>query len=103
MFAIDQGLPMSLPGESSSTVKLKDEDVIKIRAFSNGTIEAKGKGPLPLNEIEPFVRAKLTVNPELVVVIETHPDAEYSIMIDILDELRNADAKKISLKTMKSE
>ncbi len=103
MFAIDQGLPMSLPGESSSTVKLKDEDVLKIRAFSNGAIEAKGKGPLPLNEIEPFVRGKLTVNPELVVVIETHPDAEYSVMIDILDELRNADAKKISLKTMKSE
>ncbi|MCD6380219.1 hypothetical protein J7M07_07235 [bacterium] len=54
-----------------------------------------------MNEIEEFVRAKLLVNPELVIVIETHPEAEYSIMIDILDELRNADAKKISLKTMK--
>lgn len=102
MFAVDRGLPMSLPGESSSTVKLKTEDVLKIRAFSNGAIEAKGKGPIALSDIEPFVRAKLKVNPELVIVIETHPDAQYNIMIDILDELRNADANKISLRTMKS-
>ncbi|MCD6380218.1 biopolymer transporter ExbD [bacterium] len=46
MFAIDQGLPMSLPGESSNTVKLKSDDVLKIMAFSNGAIEVKGKGPM---------------------------------------------------------
>jgi biopolymer transport protein ExbD len=101
MFAIDQGLPMSLPGESSNTVKLKSEDVLKIQAFPNGAIQVKGKGPIALNEIELFVKAKLAVNPEMVIVIETHPNADYSVMIDILDELRLADAKKISLKTMK--
>ena len=46
MFAVDQGLPMSLPGESSNTVKLKSDDVLKIMAFSNGAIEVKGKGPM---------------------------------------------------------
>jgi biopolymer transport protein ExbD len=101
MFAVDQGLPMSLPGESSNTVKLKSEDVLKIQAFPNGAIQVKGKGPIALNEIELFVKAKLAVNPEMVIVIETHPNADYSVMIDILDELRLADAKKISLKTMK--
>jgi biopolymer transport protein ExbD len=36
----------------------------------------------------------------MVVVIETHPEAEYRVMMDILDELRQADAQKISLRTM---
>jgi len=100
MFAVEKGLPMSLPGESSSTVKLKQEDVLKFRAFPNGAIEATGKGPIALTDIEDFVEAKLDVNPEIVVVIETHPQAEYRLMMDILDELRQADAQKISLRTM---
>ena len=100
MFAVEKGLPMSLPGESSSTVKLKQEDVLKFRAFPNGAIEASGKGPIALTDVEDFVEAKLDVNPEIVVVIETHPQAEYRLMMDILDELRQADAQKISLRTM---
>jgi len=103
MFAVEKGLPMSLPGESSSTVKLKQEDVLKIQAFPNGAIAVKGKGQLALDEVQGFVEAKLDVNPEIVVVIETHPQAEYRLMIDILDELRSANAGKISLRTMEAE
>lgn len=100
MFAVEKGLPMSLPGESSATVKLKQDDVLKIQAFPNGAITVKGRGQLAMDEIKEFVEAKMDVNPEVVIVIETHPEAEYSLMIDILDELRNANAQKISLRTM---
>jgi biopolymer transport protein ExbD len=41
-------------------------------------------------------------NDKLVIVIETHPDANYGVMIDVLDELRLAKANRISLKTMAS-
>jgi len=35
------------------------------------------------------------------VVIKTHPDAEYGLMVDLLDELKLAKCTRIALKTLK--
>ncbi len=102
MFAVEKGLPMALPGQQSKSVKLKRENVLTIQAFANGSIVIRGTGPIGIRDIRQFVENKLAANPKLVVVIETHPDADYGVMIDILDELRLANAEKISLRTMKS-
>ncbi len=102
MFAVEKGLPMALPGQQSKSVKLKSENVLTLQAFPNGSIVAKGTGPVPLSGIEQFIRNKLIQNSKLVIVIETHPEADYGLMIDILDELRLADAEYISLRTMKT-
>jgi len=102
MFAVEKGLPMALPGQQSKSVKLKRENVLTIQAFANGSIVIRGTGPVGIRDIQQFVENKLAANPKLVIVIETHPDADYGIMIDILDELRLANAEKISLRAMKS-
>ncbi|MCK4236805.1 MAG: biopolymer transporter ExbD [Candidatus Krumholzibacteria bacterium] len=102
MFAVEKGLPMALPGKGSKTVKLKRENVLNIQAFANGSIVIRGTGPVDVNEIKSVIERKLKLNPKLVIVIETHPDADYGIMIDILDELRLAKATKISLRTLKA-
>ena len=101
MFAVERGLPMALPGQQSKSVKLKRDNVLTIQAFANGSIVIKGTGPVGVRDLEQIVENKLLANPKLVVVIETHPDAEYAVMIDILDELRLANAERISLRTMK--
>ncbi|MBN1165375.1 MAG: biopolymer transporter ExbD [Candidatus Krumholzibacteriota bacterium] len=102
MFAVEKGLPMALPGQQSKSVKLKKENVLTLQAFANGSIVARGTGPLALHEVQRFIQNKLIQNPKLVIVIETHPDADYGLMIDLLDELRLADAEYISLRTMKT-
>jgi biopolymer transport protein ExbD len=102
MFAVEKGLPMALPGQQSKSVKLKKDNVLTIQAFSNGSIVIRGTGPVGMGDLREIIENKLIANPKLVVVIETHPDAEYSVMIDILDELRLANAERISLRTMKS-
>ena len=101
MFAVERGLPMALPGQESKSVKLKRDNVLTIQAFANGSIVIKGTGPVGMRDLEQIIENKLLANPKLVVVIETHPDAEYAVMIDILDELRLANAERISLRTMK--
>jgi biopolymer transport protein ExbD len=101
MFAVEKGLPMALPGQQSKSVKLKRDNVLTIQAFSNGSIVIKGTGPVGVRDLQQIIENKLLANPKLVVVIETHPDAEYAVMIDILDELRLANAERISLRTMK--
>lgn len=97
--SVEKGLPMSLPGKTSKTVKLKSEAVYHITILADGSIKTKEAGTIPLDRVRPLIEEKLQMNEKLVIVIETHPDADYGIMIDVLDELRLAKATRISLKT----
>ena len=98
MFAVEHGIPLVLPGAGSATVKVKRSSVVVVRANADGTIEVD-KEPVSLGRLRTIVEAKLAENSDLVVVLETHPDSEYGLMVDILDELRLADARRISLKS----
>ncbi|MBN2184369.1 MAG: biopolymer transporter ExbD [Candidatus Krumholzibacteriota bacterium] len=102
MFAVEKGLPMALPGQQSKSVKLKKDNVVVLQAYANGSIVVRGSGPVRLEDLKQFVENKLIQNSKAVIVIETHPDADYGLMIDILDELRLAQAERISLRTMKT-
>jgi biopolymer transport protein ExbD len=98
--AVEKGLPMSLPGKQSKTVKLKQDAVFRIQIMSDGQIVTKDTGPISVDRVKSLIEDKLALNEKLVIVIETHPDADYGIMIDVLDELRLAKATRISLRTM---
>lgn len=102
MFAVEKGLPMVLPGKGSKTIKLKRSNVLHIRAHENGSVTTP-EGPIALSEIKPYIENKLMLNEKLVIVVETHPLADYGLMIDILDELRLANARAISLRTLRAE
>ena len=101
IFAVEQGIPLILPGQQSTTVKVKRKNIIVVQAHANGSIVVDKK-PLTIGELRPLIERKLAQNEKLIVVIETHPDSEYGLMVDILDELRLAEARRISLKTMKT-
>jgi len=99
IFAVEQGIPLLLPGQKSRNVKVKRKNILVVKAHANGSITID-KQPVSLQQIRPIVEERLAKNPKLIVVIETHPDCEYGLMIDILDELKLANARRISLKTM---
>jgi biopolymer transport protein ExbD len=99
IFALEQGIPLMLPGKQSKNVKVKRDNILIVQAHANGSIVVD-KEVVGLKRLKPLIERKLAENDKLVVVIETHPDSEYGLMIDILDELRLADARRISLKTM---
>jgi len=101
MFAVERGIPLVLPGAGSATVKVKRSSVVVVRANPDGTIEVD-KEPVSLGRLRVIIEGKLSENSDLVVVLETHPESEYGLMVDILDELRLADARRISLKSTES-
>ena len=100
IFALEQGIPLVLPGQKSTNVKIKRKNIMIIQAHANGSIVVE-KQVIPLGQLKPLIERRLSENEKIVVVIETHPDSDYGLMTDILDELRLADARRISLKTMK--
>jgi biopolymer transport protein ExbD len=99
IFALERGIPMLLPGQKSDDVKVKRKNIMTVKAFANGSVTIDDD-PVTLSAIRPMVEERLARNDKTIVVIETHPDSEYGLMVDILDELRLAKARTISLKTM---
>jgi biopolymer transport protein ExbD len=99
VFAVEQGIPLLLPGRSTEAAKLKRSDVLEIRAYRDGSIEADG-APVPIGAVRPLVERRIADNPDVVVVLVTAPDAEYRLMVGILDEIKRARCRRISLKAM---
>jgi biopolymer transport protein ExbD len=100
IFALEEGIPLVLPGKQSTNVKVKRKNILVVQTHANGAITVDDE-QVSLSGVRPRIERKLAENAKLIVVIETHPDSEYGLMVDILDELRLANARRISLKTMK--
>ncbi len=98
IFAHDEGIHMLLPVKAPPR-KIPKNNVVTIQAHANGVITINNE-QVPLNQIQSDIKQRVTTNDKLVIVLETHKDTEYGLMVDILDELRLADARRITLREM---
>ena len=99
-FAVaEEGISLVLPGRTSSTTRVSVSDVLEIRALADGTIQADG-GNIAVASVRPLVMRRLAANPDLVVLLATDRKAPYGLMIDLLDEVKLAKCRRISLKTV---
>jgi biopolymer transport protein ExbD len=99
IFNVEQGLPMQLPGQASETARVPQKNLLKILVASNNLVTLDDQ-VFPVPAIEGEVRRRLIENPNLIIQAEMHPEAFYGTMVDVLDELHLAEAKKISIKGM---
>ncbi len=102
IFAAEQGLTVILPAKQkeSTTVKVKESNIATLKINGNNTLTLDRK-PITLAHVKAAIEDRVLSNPKTVVVLETHPDANYGMMVACLDELRLANAKKMTLKTTK--
>ena len=100
IFAAEQGLTLVLPGKQKETdvVKVKESNIATIFVQEDNSITLDKK-PIVINHIQKSIEDRLLANPKLVVLLKVHPDADYGMMVACLDELRLANANKVSLKT----
>ena len=101
IFAAEQGLTLVLPGkqkEKTDIVKVKESNIATLFVQIDNTITLDRK-PIEVNHIKRAIEDRILANPKLVVVLKIHPDADYGRMVACLDELRLANANKVSLKT----
>lgn len=101
IFALEEGIPLVLPARQSHVAKVKQKNILEIKAYANGSVVVDGQN-IGLDGVRPLVERRLAENPKLIVVIMTHPDAEYGLMVDLLDEIKLANCRRISLKTLNS-
>ena len=99
VFVIEQGIPLVLPGRAHAIMRLKQSDVLEIRAHADGAVEAGGVR-IRADDIPRFVGARLAHEPDLVVVLATAPDASYGVMVHVLDQIKLSHCRRISLRTL---
>lgn len=93
--SMERGLGLQLPalGQGKKVPK-KNLCHIWINAANKVAIEGE---VMSVGEIESIIRRKLEENPNLIVSVKTDRGARYETMIDVLDELKMAEAPRISL------
>jgi biopolymer transport protein ExbD len=98
-FAIEEGIPLALPGRSSSSTRVDASDVLEIHALAGGRVEAQGQS-IGVTNVRRLVEQALAANPDLIVLLTAQRSAEYGLMVVVLDEIKLANCRRISLKTV---
>jgi biopolymer transport protein ExbD len=96
IFTHDRGIAMLLPTHAPDRIGTRT-NLVTIQAQANGSITLNGER-VAIDQIRTDVRQMLLQNNKRLIVLETHKDTGYGLMIDILDELRIAGAKHITLR-----
>jgi biopolymer transport protein ExbD len=93
--SMERGLGLQLPALGQGK-KVPKKNLMHI--WINATNQVAVEGDIiPIGELEAIVRRNLGENPKLIVSVKTDPGARYETMIDVLDELKMAEAPRISL------
>lgn len=91
-FAATRGLDFSLPPEDDTPPMVEKEEAVLIEIQSGGVYVVDQK-QMPLSEILDYLKPKLERNPKKPVIIRPQQDAQYGYMVDVFDELRQAENK----------
>jgi len=100
IFAAEQGLTLVLPGKQKTNeiVKIKQSNIATIFVHADNHLTLNNK-PIQINHIKQAIEDRIMAKPKLVVMLKIHPEANYGMMVACLDELKQANARKVSLKT----
>ncbi len=92
---MDKGISLVLPEEGQETEVAK-KNISNLLVNAQGLILLDEK-PIKLQDVEPVVKKKLEANPKLIISVKTDRRTEYQRYIDVLDELKQANATRISV------
>ncbi len=96
-FNQEMGLSLTLPPVSDAQeVKVRQKNILNIWVNAAGEI-LLGDEIVNLQQIQPEVSRRLAENPLLIVSLKADRNTDYDAFIQVLDELKKSDAKKISL------
>ena len=92
---VDKGIGLSLPAKGET------KEVHK-KNIANLLINAQGEvllddNPIEINLIKNVIKSKLAENPLLTISVKTDQDTDYWVYIKVLDQLKQANAHRISI------
>ena len=106
VFNEERGLPIVLP-EQSEEVDVSGRNLIFFIVQPDGRVivrrgESEQEQMVAHTQVANILRTELEGNPNLIAAIQTHPDAAYRHMVNVLDEVKLSGAERISLQELES-
>ena len=102
VFNEEKGLELLLPEAKAEEVQVSQKNMLHIIVQDNGMVVLrKGKNPeeppIDPDGLAERMRQEIAMNSKIIAAVKTVPNAKYYQMIAVLDQLREADASRISL------
>lgn len=94
---LTSGIPLDLPKGDGKQIE-GDEKTLDISVDSNGIVYV-GQDPIALKDLVAKVRAIVTENPDIGMVISGDKAAAYGTVIEVMALLRSAGYTQVGLKT----
>jgi biopolymer transport protein ExbD len=100
VLGVEEGLTLFLPPKSTAPRQISRSNVLILRTDAQDSVFADDAPVAAVEHLGELVRARLEQNPELVIAIESDPQSKYKTMIQVLDEVKEARATKISIRAL---
>ena len=92
----DKGLGIILPPPGEIEIEIRKENILNCLINSQGKVLLDDE-PTLMNQIHNIVGQKLRENDKLIISVKAHPKTAYSDYVRVIDQLKMADAKRISI------
>ena len=91
---VDRGIGLTLPDQTHTPIPTKNIANLLINQEREILLDNK---IIQINELNQLAKQRLDENPNLIFSIKTHKKTKYGIFIQVLDELKIANASRISI------
>ena len=92
----DKGLGIVLPPPGDMEIEIRKENILNCLINSQGKV-VLDEEPTNIDQIHRVVSQKLRANDKLIVSVKAHPKTAYNDYVKVIDQLKRADAKRISI------
>jgi len=92
----DKGLGIILPPPGEIEIEIRKENILNCLINSQGKVLLDDE-PTLMNQIHNIVGQKLRENDKLIISVKAHPKTAYNDYVRVIDQLKMADAKRISI------
>ena len=92
---VDRGIGLSLPAKGEET-EVRTKNITNLLINAQGEILLDNE-VIAINQIARRIEQKLQENPNLIVSVKTDRETKYDVFIKTLDELKMANATRISI------
>ena len=92
---VDRGIGLSLPAKGEET-EVRTKNITNLLINAQGEILLDNE-VIAINEISRRIEQKIQENPNLIVSVKTDRETKYDVFVQVLDELKIANATRISI------
>ena len=92
----EKGLDLVLPPAQSEELEMAKENIVNLLINAAGNVAIDNE-IVEIRDITRIIKERLQKNPILVVSVKTDKLTHYDVYLDVIDKLKKAEAKRISL------